>query len=79
MMLFGDWRAARSVRIFLRSPLHGCSETGELTTGRCHVVNNKAGFQVQTLSARVCDVCLYLAQEMLVASAAGMDAPAALQ
>lgn len=25
-MLFGDCRAARSVRIFLRSPLHGHSE-----------------------------------------------------
>lgn len=30
MMLFGDWRAARSVRIFFRSLLVECSATGEI-------------------------------------------------
>lgn len=38
MMLLGDWRAARSVRIFLKSLL--CSETGELSTGGQNWLSN---------------------------------------
>lgn len=76
MMLFGDWRAARSVRIFWRSPLHGRSKTIRTSISQYYMRNSKGEFPVHSGSG----VCVVdLVQVMLEASVAGTDAPAALQ
>lgn len=56
MMLFGDWRAARSVRIFWRSLLDGRSETGEMRSGLSHGEQPRWLLSTQTLmSVNVCE------------------------
>lgn len=65
-MLFGDWRAARSVRIFFRSPLIGGTETEKLSLLKLY------GHKEEIL------YLVYLVQVTLV-STEGMDAPAVQQ